>query len=95
MPAKFIGHLLRPFSPLGRYRHGFDPPGPLTRFPFLPSAFDGKPLLLPCPTNIFCLPLIAPQLTRIEPFLNPFRQTDRQPILPEPASKEFEKKRNR
>lgn len=71
MPAGFLALLLGPF---GRYRHGCDPPNQVTRFSFLPSAYNGKPLPLSGPSNIVALPHISPQLKGIEPFLNPFDQ---------------------
>lgn len=75
MPAEFLTLFLRPFCPCGRYRHGFDPPGQLTRFPFPHTAFRGKPRPLPGPSNFIALPPISQQLRGGEPFLNLFRQT--------------------
>jgi len=92
MPAESLALLLRPFCPFGRYRHGFDPPGQLTRFSFLPCAFACEHFPLDRPSSFFTLSLLSQQLNVLEPFLNPFRPTIGQLKSLESVSKKFAKK---
>jgi len=93
MPAESLALHLRPFCPLGRYRHGCDPPDQLTRFSFLPCTFACEHFPLDRPSSFFTLSLLSQQLNVLESFLNPFRPTIGQLKSLEPVSKKFAKKR--
>jgi hypothetical protein len=95
MPADFITLLLPPFYPFRRYHHGSDSPDQLNKRYFLPTAFEGKLLLLPWPFNVFALSFIAQRLNGFEPFLHPVRHTGTQPIFPKLENVGVRKERKR
>jgi len=95
MQAEFFGLFL---GPIGRYRHGCDPPGRLTPFSSLPSALDSdhtSPLSLSDFLAVFCISHISQQILGVEPLVPLFRQTTKQSRSLEPSRSRIGKERKR
>jgi hypothetical protein len=94
MPAELILLLIRPFSPVGRYRHGCDPPALSTRFSFLKRALNDDPPA-GCPFIRFPPSICSQRRRIIELFFQFLRHTTRQSGSRKSASLRFGEERKR